>query len=66
MPTEMNVHVDALSFMVKTRARHKTTETALNNGWRLGAVGGWWRLAVGGWRSVMCDYMLAQSLIHSN
>ena len=29
--------------------RHKTTETVLNNGWRLVAVGGW-RLAVGGWR----------------
>ena len=39
---------DALCFMVKTWARHKTTETVLNNGWRL-AVGGW-RLAVGGWR----------------
>ena len=41
MPTETNVHC----FMVKTRATHETTETVLNNGWRL-AVGGW-RLAVG-------------------
>ena len=42
-PTEMKVHGDALCFMVKTWARHKTTETVLNNGWRL-AVGGWWSL----------------------
>ena len=44
--------------MVKTWARHKTTETVLNNGWRL-AVGGWWRSAAdsvwqlvvgGGWQ----------------
>ena len=34
--------------MAKTWARHKTTETALNNGWRLAAVGGWRRLVVGG------------------
>ena len=51
--------------MVKTWARHKNTETVLNNGWQLAAVGGWrladWRLvavcscrfvAVGGWRSL--------------
>ena len=37
-----NVHVDALRFMAKTWARHKTTETVLNNGSRLAAVGGWW------------------------
>ena len=60
-PTETNVHGDALCFMVKTWARHKTTEESLNNGWRLAvvggwglgvvAVGGWWRLvASGGWR----------------
>ena len=59
-PTEPNVHGDALCFMVKTWARHKTTETGWNNGWRLAAVGGgWrrlaavgggWRLVVGGWR----------------
>ena len=49
-PTETNVHGDALCFMVNKWARHKTTETVLNNGWRLVAVGGWWRLvAVGGW-----------------
>ena len=55
MPIETNIHTDALCFMVKTRARHKTTETVLHNGWRLVAVGGWglvvgggWRLAVGG------------------
>ena len=61
---ETNVHRDALCFKVKTWARHKTTETVLNNGWRLAAVGGWrlaadgsrqlvggggWRLAVGSW-----------------
>ena len=57
-PTRTNVHGDALCFMVKTWARHKTTETGLNNGWRLVAVGGWWvagggwRLAGGGWRLV--------------
>ena len=49
--TEMDVHGDALCFMVKTWAGHKTTETVLNNGWRLAAVGGW-LLAVGGWRLV--------------
>ena len=60
-PTEMNVHRDALCFMGKTWARHKTTEAVLSNGWRLAvgglvAVGGGcrlagsgrWRLAVGG------------------
>ena len=52
-PTENNVHGDALCFMVKTWATHKTTETALNNGWWL-AVGGSWRSAVGvGWRWVV-------------
>ena len=51
-PTETNVHGDALCVMVKTWAKHKTTETVLNSGWRL-AVGGW-RLAVGGgWRLVV-------------
>ena len=48
-PTEPNVHGDALCFIVKTWARHKTSETALNTGCRL-AVGGGWRLAVGGWQ----------------
>ena len=43
--TETNGHGDALCFMVKTWAQHKTTETVLNNGWRLVAVGGW-RLVV--------------------
>ena len=47
-PTETNVHGDALRFMGKTWARHKTTETVLNNGWRLAAVGGGWRLVVPG------------------
>ena len=46
-PTETNVHGDALCFIVKTWARHKTTETGVNNGRRLAALGGW-RLAVGG------------------
>ena len=56
---ETKVHGDALCFMVKTWARHKTTETVLAAGggwWRLSvggswrlAVGGSWRLAVGGW-----------------
>ena len=44
-----NIHGDALCFVVKTWGRHTTTETLLNNGWRLAAVGGWWRLAVGAW-----------------
>ena len=47
-PTETNVDADALCFMVKTWARHKTTETRLNNGWRL-AVGGWRLAADGPW-----------------
>ena len=52
-PTETNVHGDALCLMVETWAwaRHKTTETTLNNGWRL-AVGGWRLVAVGGWWSL--------------
>ena len=51
-----NVHGGVLCFMVKTWARHKTTEIVLHNGWRLAigggwwlAVSGWWRLVVGGW-----------------
>ena len=56
-PTETKFHGDALCFMVKTWARHKTTEALLNNGWQLAAVGGgwlavgggWWWAAVGGW-----------------
>ena len=42
----------ALCFLVKTWARHKTTETILSNGWRLTAVGSWW-LVVGGWQLVV-------------
>ena len=74
-PTETNVHGYALCFMVKTRLRHKTTETALNNVWRL-AVGGWWRLVAdsspqlvvgggwwlavgGGWRLAVGGWRLA-------
>ena len=49
-PTETNVHGDALCLVVKTWARHKTTEGVLSNGWRLAAVGGWWQLVIGGWR----------------
>ena len=51
-PTETNVPGDALCFMVETWARQEATETVLNNGWRLVAVGRWWRLAVGSgpWR----------------
>ena len=45
-PTDRNLHGDALCFMVKTWARHKATETGLNNGWRLTAVGGWRLVAV--------------------
>ena len=48
MPTETNLHGEALCCTVKTWAGHKTTKAFLNNGWRLPAVGGWWRLAVGG------------------
>ena len=33
-------NANALCFMIKTWARHKTTETALNTVWRLAAVGG--------------------------
>ena len=49
MPTDTNVHGDALCCMVTTWA---TTETVSNNGWRLVAVGGWWLVAVVGWRLV--------------
>ena len=42
MPTETNVHGDALCFMVMTFSTSKV------GGWQLVAVGGW-RLAVGGW-----------------
>ena len=46
--------------MVKTWARHNTTETVLHNGWRPVVVGsswrladsGWWELAVGSWQLV--------------
>ena len=57
-PTETNLHGDALCFVVKIWARHKTTEASLNNGcdwWLVAVDGGWlavaggWRLAVGGW-----------------
>ena len=57
-PTEKNVHGDALCFMVKTWARHKTIGTVLNNGrllvavgvwWLPAVVGGWWLAVVGGW-----------------
>ena len=47
-PTETNVRGDALRFVGKTWARHKTIEPVLNNGWRLVAVGGGWRLVVPG------------------
>ena len=54
--TETNIHWDALCFMVKTGARHNTTETVLNNGWRLAVGGGWWlvvdEVAVSGWWSL--------------
>ena len=50
MPTEKNVHGDTLCFMVKIWARHKTTETVLNNGWRLAAVGACWLVVVDDWR----------------
>ena len=38
--------------MVKTWARHKTTEALLNSGWRLAAVDSWRLMVVGGWRLV--------------
>ena len=44
------LHGDALCFMVKTWARHKTTAALLNNGWWLVAVRCWRLVAVGGWR----------------
>ena len=56
-PTETNVHTDALCFMVKTWARHKTTETVLNNGWQLAVGGGWRLVAVGGtWWVAVCGW----------
>ena len=48
-PTGTNAHRHALCFMVKTCARHKTTETVLNKGWWL-AVGCWRLVAVGCWQ----------------
>ena len=48
-PTETGLRRDALCFMVKTWARHNTTEAVLNNGGRLAAVGSWWLAVVGGW-----------------
>ena len=54
-PAEPNVHGDALCLGVRTWARHITTGTVLNSGWRL-AVGHWWRLAVGGWRLAVGDW----------
>ena len=60
MPTETNLHEDALCFMGRTWARHGTTEALLNNGWRLAAVGGWWRSAVGGgWWTAAGSWRLA-------
>ena len=56
-----NRNGDALYFVVKAWARHKTTERvlAVGGGWQLAvgswrwlAVGGWW-LVVGGWRSMV-------------
>ena len=35
--------------MGKTCARHKTTETVLNTGWRLAAISGWRLVVFGGW-----------------
>ena len=50
-PTKTNVHGDAICFVVKTWARHITTETVLNNGGRLVVGGGWRLMAVrSGWR----------------
>ena len=43
----------AQSSLTKTWARHKTTETELDNGWQLVAVGGWRLVAGGGWRLVV-------------
>ena len=39
---------DALCFMAKTWATHKTTEAEVNSGWRLAAVGGWRLVVLGG------------------
>ena len=36
----MNIQGDGICFMVKTLARHKTTETEFNKVWQLVAVGG--------------------------
>ena len=65
MPTETNLHRDALCLMVQTRARHKTTEASLNNGWRLvsercgtggsgGEAGPSGRRLRLGWRPALC------------
>ena len=36
----INIHGDALCFMVKTWERHKTTVTVLMGGWQLVILGG--------------------------
>ena len=54
-PTETNLREDALCFMVKTWARHKTTEALLNNSWRLVAVGGPYGLSLTQKKRVLKD-----------
>ena len=61
VPTETNLHGDALCFMVKTWTRQKTThKTTLRlvagGGWRLAAVGGGWLAVGGGWRLAVCGW----------
>ena len=53
LKTEPNVHGDALCFMVKTWATHKTAETVLKNCRRLVAVGSWRLVAVAVWLFVV-------------
>ena len=54
-PIVTNVHRNALCFIAKTWARHKTTKTRIEN---CLAVGGGWRLAVGGPRGLSLKAVL--------
>ena len=61
---------DALCFMVKTWGTHKTTETALSNGWQLAVgsgcrlvVGSLWMLVVGGWQQPVLLHAAGQGLM---
>ena len=61
-PTEVNVHGDALCFMVMGPS---LLQRLVVGGWWQLAVGGWWRLAVGGWGSMVSSDRLNVPTIHT-